>query len=284
MPATPPATRPAAIFQEHGYISALPALTPSEVSKTIACINSFCTSRPQDVQWAFDIKCNLLFDWVYRCIIHPTILQAVEQLLGGNFFATNSVFRIKAPGSSMQFGWHQDSARIQVDPCFVIVYLALTEQTVRNGCLEVIPGSHTEVRQFDTIANPDGQAQRLVARTRNVDETKSERLELAAGEMAIFSGNLVHRSGLNRSAQKRIALLTDYTASHARQHIGQGSGQLVRGRDLDNVIAHEPIPVGNCVDKDVLRRRKILNQYPENPLMGPLPEDGKIRFPDAPGF
>jgi len=184
----------------------------------------------------------------------------------------------------MQFGWHQDSARIQVDPCFVIVYLALTEQTVRNGCLEVIPGSHTEVRQFDTIANPDGQAQRLVARTRNVDETKSERLELAAGEMAIFSGNLVHRSGLNRSAQKRIALLTDYTASHARQHIGQGSGQLVRGRDLDNVIAHEPIPVGNCVDKDVLRRRKILNQYPENPLMGPLPEDGKIRFPDAPGF
>jgi len=181
----------------------------------------------------------------------------------------------------MQFGWHQDSARIQVEPCFIIVYLALTEQTEENGALEVIPGSHTEVRKFDSISNPNGQAERLVARTRDVDESKLRFLDLEAGEMAIISGNLVHRSRPNRSTKDRIALLTDYTASHARQHIGKGSGQLVLGEDLNGYIGHEPIPIGNCVEQDILSRREILNRYPENPLMGPLRSDGIIRFPDA---
>lgn len=275
---------PTRLFDDYcrnGYVTALPGLSSGEVAETLRHVDAFRKSRAQDVRWAFDIKCNLLFDWVYRCVVQPRVLAAVEQLLGANVFATNSVFRIKTVGSNTQFGWHQDSARIQVDPCFVIVCLALTENTEENGCIEVIPASHLEVQQFDTTLNPDGQAERLVARTRDVDESKRVQLELAAGEMAIISGNLVHRSKPNRSRKERIALLTDYTASHARQHLGQGSGQLVLGKDNDGVIAHEPVPRGNCVDEDVIRRREILHRYPENPLMGPLPEDGSVRFPDS---
>ena len=31
-----------------------------------------------------------------------------------------------------------------MDPCWVLVFLAITDCTVENGCLAVLPGSHRE--------------------------------------------------------------------------------------------------------------------------------------------
>lgn len=269
-------------FNELGYVSGIRLFEPSECSEIRGRIEAFESGRPGDAIWAFDIKANLLFDWVYELGAHDPALDAVEDLLGPNIFNTNTVFRIKPPGSSTNYGWHQDAARIEVEPCFVIAYLAVTESTADNGGLRVVPGSHRSVLPFEVVVNDDGQAQRKVARTSNVNDSDAIDLALGPGEVAFFSGLLVHGSGPNRSPQQRIAILTDYTAAHARQSQGQGSGQLVRGTDAWGYIAREPVPAGSCTKSSVSMRRKILSTYPENPLMGPLAPGEAVRFPDEP--
>ena len=61
-----------------------------------------------------------------------------------------------------------------------------------------------------------------------------------------------------------------------------GSGQLVRGVDRWGHFGAEPAPSGTCTPDDVLARRRILNTYPENVLMGPLGPDGVVSFADDP--
>jgi hypothetical protein len=267
-------------FRREGFVSGVPALTATECQAFWATAERFEVDHPEDAAWAFDIKCNLLFDWVYANATHPRILDSVAQLLGEDLLLTNSVFRIKEPGSAIRYGWHQDSARILVDPAPVIVYVAISDATIANGCLTVIPGSHDRVRPFDLVSNP-GQAPRKVARVRDVDASSAVALELGAGEIALFSANLVHGSGANRSAARRVAILHDYTATAARQSVGHGSGQLVRGRDAFGHFAHEPVPTGSF-EENAVSRRHFLTTYPENILMGPLESGAAPAFPDRP--
>lgn len=267
-------------FASRGFVSPVPVLTAEECAELEARIEAFERQYPDEVHWAFDIKCNLLHDWVVATGMHRKILDATEDLLGPDIFLTDAVFRIKDPGSSTEYGWHQDSARIQLEPCFIIVYLAITAAMRENGCLEAIPGSHTQVEPFSVEENP-GQRLRRVARVKDPDVSRAVPLELAPGEAAFFSANLIHGSAPNRSPRRRIAILYDYTAAEARQSVGKGSGQLVRGADRWDRCGHEPFPQPGFTRENAQKRRETLRAYPENPLMGPLDPGASPRFPDA---
>ena len=276
------ALTPAAIerFGHEGYLTGIAALGADEVARFLDTTERFEAEHPRDAGWAFDIKCNLLFDWVYANGAHPGILAPVSQLIGPDILLTDSVFRIKPPGSAVSYGWHQDSARILVDPLPVIVYMAFSAATVENGCLAVIPGTHKSVAPFDLISNPS-QPNRKVARVRDPDSGRAVSLELEPGEIAIFSANLMHGSPANRARERRVAVLHDYTATRARQSVGFGSGQLVMGLDRHGNFGHEPAP-GPDFEANAETRRRILNLYPENILMGPLEPGQKPDFPDRP--
>lgn len=267
-------------FRRDGYVSRIAALSPDEVREFRERAERFERDHPADAPWAFDIKANLLFDWVYANGAHPGILAPVADLLGPDLLLTNSIFRIKDPGSAVNYGWHQDSARIAVDPCPVIVYVAFSEATAANGCLSVIPGSHRAIEPFDLVSNP-GQPNRRVARVRAPEVHKAVRLELEGGEIAIFSANIVHGSPANVSTARRFAVLHDYTPPAARQSTGRGSGQLVLGRDRFGHFAPEPVP-GPDFEANAEMRRRVLNRFPENILMGPLAPGEKPDFPDRP--
>jgi hypothetical protein len=265
-------------FRDEGFVAGIPVLRPGECDRFRETAERWEAEHPADRGWAFDIKCNLLFDWVYANATHPRLLDAVAQLLGEDLLLTDSVFRIKEPGSGTHYGWHQDSARILVEPAPAIVYVAISDATVENGCLAVIPRSHGHVRSFDLVENP-GQDRRRVARVREVDPSQAVHMELRAGEVAVFSANVVHGSAPNRSRARRFAILHDYTPTSARQSVGRGSGQLVRGRDASDHFAHEPVPSADF-EANARTRRRILSEYPENILMGPLEPGARPDFPD----
>ena len=268
-------------FQRDGFVSNLAVLSPAEVAALNAHTEAFEAERPQDLAWAFDIKANLLFDWVYELGRHPLLLDAVEDLIGPDILMTNATFRIKNPGSRIDYGWHQDSARIEVKPAFVIVYVALSPATAENGCLRVIPATHDRVRPF-TLTEGPGQLNRLVARVVGADPDKAVDLTLEPGEIAIFHGNAVHGSAANTSDKRRVAILYDYTPAQARQHVGRGSGQLVRGVDTWGHWGHEPVPEPGLTEANVLNRRAMLSTYHENVLMGPRLPGERVTFPDRP--
>ena len=271
-------TRQIQEYGEEGFLSGIPVFTEAECARFRETAERFRAEHPSDAAWAFDIKCNLLFDWVYQNATHPRLLAVMADLLGDDLLLTDSVFRIKEPGSSTHYGWHQDSARIVVEPAPAIVYVAISDATVENGCLAVIPRSHDRVRAFDLVENP-GQAHRRVARVRAVDPRDAVYMELRAGEVAVFSANVIHGSAANRSAAARFAVLHDYTPTSARQSVGRGSGQLVRGVDAFGHFAHEPVPSADF-EANAGMRRRILTDYPENILMGPLEPGATPDFPD----
>ncbi|MGI9302095.1 MAG: phytanoyl-CoA dioxygenase family protein [Gammaproteobacteria bacterium] len=266
-------------FYTCGFLTALDVFSASECDAVRARSERFEQTNPADVEWAFDIKANLLFDWVYELGIHPVLLDIVEDLVGPDVLLTNSIFRIKEPGSATHYGWHQDAARIQVDPPFVIAYLAIGETTAENGCLRVIPNTHYEVQPYRFVT----YSRRRLARVKEVDESSAVDLVLAKGQMGVFHGNTIHGSGPNTSRTRRFALINDYTPTRARQSTGQGSGQLVRGEDRWGHFAREPVPVGSFTEANILARRKTLCRYPENVLMGPLEPGEEISFADQPG-
>lgn len=265
-------------FHEHGFLSGIDVFGESECDAFRSRVEAFEQARPEAVEWAFDIKTNLLFDWVCDLSRDARLLDAIEDLIGPDVLLTNSIFRIKEPGSATFYGWHQDAARILVEPGFVLAFVAISEATPDNGCLRVIPGSQREVRPFGLV----GYADRQVARVCDVDESCAVDMVLEKGQVGLLHCNTIHGSGPNRSPGRRIGLINDYTPPSARQSTGMGSGQLVRGTDHWGHFGAEPIPVGVCTDGDVLARRRILNAYPENVLMGPLGPDGVISFADDP--
>ena len=265
-------------FREHGFLPGIDVFGEAECDAFRERVEAFEQTRPEAVEWAFDIKTNLLFRWVYELSRAPHLLDAIEDLIGPDILLTNSIFRIKEPGSATFYGWHQDAARIRVEPGFVLAFIAIGEATPDNGCLRVIPGSQHSVRPFGLVSYADRQ----VARVREVDESRAVDMVLAKGQVGLLHCNTIHGSGPNRSSGRRIGLINDYTAPSARQSTGMGSGQLVRGEDRWGCFGAEPVPAGTCTREDVLARRRILNTYPENVLMGPLGTDGVVSFADEP--
>ncbi len=169
-------------FNEEGYLPGIDVFTEEECDAFRLQTESFETENPEEVVWAFDIKCNLLFDWVYGISTHPRLLDIVEDLIGPNILLTNSIFRIKEPASETHYGWHQDAARIQVEPNFIIAYLAIGDATPKNGCLRVIPGSHGKIEPFHLV----GYAKRKLARVSEVDESTAVDLKLKKGQVGFF--------------------------------------------------------------------------------------------------
>ena len=263
-------------FELQGFLAGLDVFSVRQCEEFRSHTEEFEHHHPDDVSWALDIKCNLLFDWVYELSTFPLLLDIVSELIGPDVLLTNSIFRIKEPLSSTHYGWHQDAARIQVNPAFVIVYISISDATTENGCLRVIPGSNQRIEPFHLVS----YAERQVARVSHVDESSAVDMVLRQGQVGIFDCNTIHGSSSNNSRNRRIALVNDYTPAAAQQSVGTGSGQLVRGLNSRKLWGEEPKPQGSFSENNIIGRREILNSYPENVLMGPLSEEQQPSFAD----
>ena len=263
-------------FELQGFLAGLDVFSVRQCEEFRSHTEEFEHHHPDDVSWALDIKCNLLFDWVYELSTFPLLLDIVSELIGPDVLLTNSIFRIKEPLSSTHYGWHQDAARIQVNPAFVIVYISISDATTENGCLRVIPGSNQRIEPFHLVS----YAERQVARVSHVDESNAVDMVLRQGQVGIFDCNTIHGSSSNNSRNRRFALVNDYTPAAAQQSVGTGSGQLVRGLNSRKLWGEEPKPQGSFSENNIIGRRDILNSYPENVLMGPLSEEQQPSFAD----
>ena len=263
-------------FQSQGFLVGLDVFSIEQCEKFRTRTEEFEHHYPEEVSWALDIKCNLLFDWVYELSTFPLLLDIVSDLIGPDVLLTNSIFRIKEPFSSTHYDWHQDAARIEVNPAFVIVYISISDATTENGCLRVIPGSNQQIEPFHLTS----YAERQVARVNEVDESSAVDMVLQQGQVGIFDCNTIHGSSSNNSRNRRFALVNDYSPATAQQSVGTGSGQLVRGSNSRKLWGEEPKPQGSFTPGNIMGRRVILNTYPENVLMGPLAKGQQPSFAD----
>ncbi|MGH8895530.1 MAG: phytanoyl-CoA dioxygenase family protein [Egibacteraceae bacterium] len=159
--------------------------------------------------------------WARRAVTSMRLLDVVQQLIGPAVAVENTFLVIKWPGTAFAVPVHQDGIndRIVLDPArSLAVWLAVTEATSENGCLEVVAGSQAAgYRPYGRAEEGStGGGRPLAARTEGLAHGFT-RVVLGTGRACAMDVRLLHRSGPNRAAQPRIGLNIRYVAPGGMQ-------------------------------------------------------------------
>ena len=161
-----------------------------------------------------------------RFLLHPRILDVVEQLNGPDVLALQSMMFFKQPGQPGQ-GYHQDAHYISTLPnTLIAAWMAVTEATEENGCLWFRVGSQNEPiypqaeNEYTHAARPLSGA--FDNTTSSVDDVEQNQLTRVAerypevpcparpGDVVFFYGNILHRSHENKASVSRRAFANHY--------------------------------------------------------------------------
>lgn len=144
------------------------------------------------------------------------IVDAVEQLIGGEVYHYHSKMILKDALTGGAWAWHQDygywyqNGLLFPDLCSVMI--AVDPATRENGCLELLKGSH-RMGRVDHVLTGDqaGADPRVVAEARKRLEKVDCLME--PGDAVYFHANTLHGSGPNPSPQPRWAMICCYNAA-----------------------------------------------------------------------
>ncbi len=143
----------------------------------------------------------------------PELIDRVASLLGPDLMIWRSNFQVKQPaaeavGDAEQYTkvpWHQDGAYFPLQPLVLVsAWIAITEATEQNGCLQVVAGSHTQT--FDHDHDTERYEFMRSIPEDAFDQDAVRPLVLRPGEFVLFNENTVHASGPNRTSQRRVGL------------------------------------------------------------------------------
>src|SRR5262245_61707413 len=231
-------------FQNEGYLSPVRVMSETEAADVRKRLEEFEARTGGPLRGDLRHKAHLLFPWLADLVRNEKILDAVEDLYGQNLLCWTSNFFIKEAQNPAFVSWHQDATYWGLsEPDVVTAWVALTESTPANGNMRVIPGSHrTQVPHVDTF-HPDNLLSRGQEISVDVDESRAADIVLRPGEMSLHHVLMVHGSGANPSADRRIGFAIRYIPTRVRQTEGpRDSATLVRGTDAFGHFDHEPRP------------------------------------------
>jgi len=160
---------------------------------------------------------------------HQAVLNRVRQdprfaalfahWLGGDLKQIINQLHWKAPGSLGDFAWHQDSrfrrpaeAYRHLGTSYVQTGLAIDPHKRETGGMRFIPGSHLRGdlgldTSMDVLGNAMSDA---VLEEAGFSPSSAIDLDLAPGDLALWSPYLVHGSGENRSTHRRRFYINGY--------------------------------------------------------------------------
>ncbi|MGH9159127.1 MAG: phytanoyl-CoA dioxygenase family protein [Vicinamibacteraceae bacterium] len=134
----------------------------------------------------------------------PRLLDLVGALYGERACLFKDKLIFKAPGT-VGYNLHQDHISWKSFPTtFLTVMVAIDPADAESGATEVFPGYHRR----GCLTPQDGMYHQLPDGA--VDQSAGVVLDLAPGDIAIFSGFTPHRSGPNRSRHWRRLLYLSY--------------------------------------------------------------------------
>src|SRR5262245_35822343 len=164
---------------------------------------------------------HLHLPWAYQLATHPRILDAVEDLLGPDLLIWATELFAKHPhDATVSIRWHRDRPYMGfTSGRTVTAWIALAESTPANGCMRAVPRS----------------AESLEPAGKRLDQPADERdvldVVLRAGEMSLHDPDVLHGSGPNQSALKRVGFAVRYMTTDTRPATGRPAVLLARGDD-----------------------------------------------------
>jgi ectoine hydroxylase-related dioxygenase (phytanoyl-CoA dioxygenase family) len=241
-------------YNTNGYIKNLPVFNAEEILEHRRYFDRLLDKQMRDGGDSYSLRrltrhCQPVWD----IINHPAILDYVEDLIGPDIVAWGTQYFCKLPGDGKVVSWHQDASYWPFTPTrTVTLWLAVDDADRANGCMQVIPGTHTLGHlEFDMSGVDENSV--LPQKIKGVERFSDPVcFELKAGEVSLHADMLVHGSEPNRSDRRRCGLTVRYVAASVRSldpNWTQNS-VLCRGADPDGHWANVPRPEIDILDMD----------------------------------
>ncbi len=175
--------------------------------------------------------------------LHPALIEIARQLLGDDVDLTWDQAIIKPPrtGSASKFGWHQDMWYAENGPVIkealdpdrarqnetaVTVWIAVTETTIANGTLRVLPGFHKKGLLQHEWSDETNDYKALY------DTSSDTPVELEAGQAILMRRYTPHASGGNTTDRPRMAYQLGYGRTGILQPDAWNTTPVLRGGKL----------------------------------------------------
>lgn len=155
-------------------------------------------------------------DLSLRWMLDERIGKHLTGLMGVEPFAVQTMLYFKPPGARGQ-ALHQDQYYLKVQPgTCMAAWLALDDCDEANGCMQIVPGSHT----WDILCTiPADTRQSFTDITVPLPEGITPTpIIMKAGDVLFFNGSLVHGSFPNSTTDRfRRSLIGHYIVGDAQQ-------------------------------------------------------------------
>ena len=142
----------------------------------------------------------------------PAIVDLVAGAIGNDVILWGCHVFCKPAGEGYETPWHQDGHYWPIRPLATCTaWVALEPSTKANGCLRVIPGSHSGQRLHEHLTEDRSDLtlnQRL--REGSFDEHQAVDIELEPGQMSLHDVHMIHGAAANRSQQRRTGVALRY--------------------------------------------------------------------------
>ncbi len=207
-------------YDAQGFVSGIPVLAPAQVLRLRRHFERLeDAERAADpVAWRdprhrpWEDPAHPLWRLFHALSTHPRVLAAVRSVLGPDLLIRNADVFIKEPGTREEIGWHLDTATPWPDSAGMInAWLGLTPSTRDNGGLWFIPELHRRHLEGGPRDKDDLTLSASAVATLGVSRAVCN--VMSAGQMSLHAFRTPHRSGGNRSPDRRIGYVTRFVSA-----------------------------------------------------------------------
>lgn len=241
----------AARYHKEGYlIYKEPVFSPEKFEALKARFETILSELPAEERpEAMDVPHFMhpeLMDWAFD----DAVTSLVEPILGPDLALFSTHFICKPKGNGKRVPWHEDSAywKGQIDPMEVCtVWLAIDPSTRVNGCMMVIPGTHSTGHEgfsdYDPV-DPTKNVFHTEIRSDQRDDSRRAYIELQPNECSLHNARLMHGSEPNTSSIRRCGWTMRFCSTSVKfneeRFAGMHQVYLAKGRDLGGNIYADP--------------------------------------------
>ncbi len=205
------------LYQREGIVFPIRVITSARANGLRRTLESLSASGSEKPQKRLD-NLHLFFDWAYELVTSEALLNAVEGILGDDLLIDGSLVFSKPPHDPGYVTWHQDSVYSgwHLSPS-TSAWIALTDSAPDNGCMRVIPGTHTQgLMDHANVRDSANMLKRGESVRMEVDESQAVDVVLKPGEMSLHNSNIVHGSNKNTSDDPRIGFIVRFVTPQTR--------------------------------------------------------------------
>jgi hypothetical protein len=195
----------AAAFHERGFIGPFTLCSPDEMAEIEPLLTRTIASpapwKGGDGEFQRIHNRHLDTPELRELALRAPVRERVAGLIGPDLLLWRLHFWNKGPGA-LEIPWHQDWNYWPLEPAVIVsAWVAVDRVTRDNACVQLIPGSHREMRQH--VPSP-GTAFDKKADVTGVDLSTKVDMELEPGQFFLFNERTLHHSEVNRSDRRRL--------------------------------------------------------------------------------